>query len=71
MIKFENKANARFFYLSVTRDMLNDTVLSVTRGGKNITVSNVVATGSPEVINEKILQITRKRLSRGYTLVQN
>ncbi len=69
MIKFENKSNARFYYLSITCDMLNDNILSVTRGGKNITISNVVAIGSYESLLKKISQITRKRLSRGYTLV--
>lgn len=69
MIKFENKTNARFYYLSVTCDLLGQTILSCTRGGKNVSVVNTVATGSREEIIKKILSLTRRRLSRGYTLI--
>ena len=69
MIKFENKSNERFYYLSVHCDILAHTVLTATRGGKNITVVSVIAKGNTEVINKKILQITKLRLSRGYELV--
>ena len=71
MIKFENKSNGRFYYLYISTDLFANPILSVTRGGKNISVYRVVATGCAIEINNKILQITKKRLSRGYTLVQD
>lgn len=75
MIKFENKTNGRFFYLLLSRDLLGDCVLSVLRGGnannKNVTVFRTIAAGSSDLLTRKIQSITKKRLSRGYTLVSN
>lgn len=71
MLKFENHSNGRFYYLSLSRDLLQDHILSVIRGGPNKHVSAIIATGSAEALSQKIISITKRRLSRGYTLVKN
>ncbi len=69
MIKFENKTNGRFYYLYIERDILNDLVLRIVRGGHRVSLSRTVSYVSPEAMFQKIQDIIKRRIKRGYTLV--
>lgn len=71
MIKFENKANGRFYYLVVQKDLFNDQVLRVIRGGRHHVVSRVVAIGDDKIIQKSIRNIQNVRLKRGYILISH
>lgn len=67
MLKFE-RADGRFYYINIERDLLDGLILNVVRGGHRVSVSRTVAYHSPEDILKKIQEIIKKRLRRGYTL---
>lgn len=69
MIKFENKDNGRFYYLSLQKDILNDLVLTIIRGGKHSRIVRNIGYSSLETITDEIHRLTKRRLKRGYTLV--
>lgn len=69
MIKFENETNGRFYYLSIEKDLVHDCVLHVMYGGKNISRRRTAIYGDVEKVQREIERITKKRLSRGYSLV--
>lgn len=69
MIKFENKENGRFYYLTLQKDILNDIVLTIIRGGNHISVRRTVRFNSLESITQEIQRLIKRRLARGYTLV--
>jgi len=70
MIKFENKMNGRFYYLIVTRDLVNDCVLLVIYGGRNISRSRTILYGDRISIRNEIDRLSKRRLKRGYVLIQ-
>jgi len=69
MIKFENKNNGRYFYLYIARDMFDDLVLTVIRGGRNARVLRNYRSGDLPVLEGEIARISKQRIKRGYTLV--
>jgi hypothetical protein len=69
MLKFENKSNGRYYYIYIQRDMLNDHVLTILRGGKNARICRNIIVSDSGCIDEKVKYLTRLRLKRGYTLV--
>lgn len=69
MIKFENKENGRFYYIKIEKDLLNDLVLRINFGGHNVTRSRVIMCDSAEILFDEIKRLYKKRLSRGYLLV--
>ena len=69
MLKFENKSNGRFYYLEVERDMINDFVLTIIRGGKRVRVVRHRGFDSANHLNAEITRLTKRRLKRGYELV--
>jgi hypothetical protein len=69
MIKFE-RDDGRFYYMSVEKDMFDDLVLLVVRGGSRNRVVHRSSVGHIETIMATIIQLSRRRLQRGYTLVQ-
>lgn len=69
MIKFENKVNGRYFYLYIARDMFDDLVLTVIRGGANARVQYNYRHGSLPVLEGEVARISKQRIKRGYTLV--
>lgn len=69
MLKFENKTNGRFYYLSIERDLLNDLILRIVRGGHSVSLCRTVSHLDPETMLKKIQEIIKKRIRRGYTLV--
>lgn len=71
MIKFENKENGRFYYLSTARDMLNDLVLTVIRGGANARVVRHFGYSCQDTLRKEIERISRIRIKRGYQIVSD
>lgn len=68
MIKFE-RADGRWFYVSVEKDMFDDVVV-VRRGGSGRSVCRRYACGTISGIVSYVSKVTRKRLQRGYIIVQ-
>jgi len=70
MIKFENKENGRYYYLMIERDLFDDFVLRIIRGGiyarRSICQYKAL---SEDAIEKEIQRLSRIRLQRGYTLV--
>lgn len=69
MLKFENKENGRFFYIQSHTDLIDQYVLTITRGGAAITVIRHLGFECNETRDREIRRITKRRLKRGYTLV--
>lgn len=69
MIKFENKENGRFYYMRIEKDLFNDTVICVIRGGAHISVSRLIFCDGEMGARKEIDRLSRVRLQRGYTLV--
>jgi hypothetical protein len=69
MIKFENQQNGRYYYMTVQKDMLDEMVLVVIRGGVRSRVIRRLRCGEGDTIRAEIEKITKKRLKRGYSLV--
>ncbi len=70
MIKFENYSNGRYFYIKIQKDLLNDTILTIFRGGRNHHIVRHYGYNCPRIIANAIRRLSRLRLRRGYTLVQ-
>lgn len=70
MIKFENPVNGRYYYMVVEKDMFNEMVLRVTRGGSSVRVSISIACSDEQSISNEIERLSKKRIKRGYILVQ-
>ncbi len=69
MLKFENKTNGRFFYLSVNQDLLNDLVLTITRGGNHHRVIRHFGFSNEESLKKEIERLSKRRIKRGYSLI--
>ena len=69
MIKFENAANGRFYYMTVQKDMIGGDVLVVVRGGRGVRVSRTYGFDSPQARDQKFKEIVQRRIRNGYTLV--
>lgn len=69
MIKFENQQNGRYYYLSVHKDLLNDWVLSVIRGGRHSRVVRHFGYGCRMALQKELDRLSKRRIKRGYTLV--
>lgn len=70
MVKFENHANGRYYYLSTERDLLDENVLVVIRGSRNCRVVRRVQFGSRDDCLAEIERISKIRVRRGYSLVE-
>ena len=71
MLKFENKSNGRYYYIFVDKDMLDDIVLRIVYGGRYINRTRTILCSNRNLIQREIDRLSRKRLKRGYTLVQD
>ncbi len=69
MIKFENKVNGRFYYIFIEKDMVHDCVLRILYGGVNVSRARNLMYGDIQTLRQEIERLTKKRLSRGYSLV--
>ena len=70
MVKFENVANGRYYYMNTERDLLNDHLLVISRGSRGI--HRTVCRGFPtaEAAAKEIAKLSKVRLRRGYSLVE-
>ena len=69
LVKFDNPDNGRFYYLCTHRDLFNDLVLTVIRGGKNGSrVERHYGFKDLLSIYAEIKRISKIRLSHGYEL---
>jgi len=71
MIKFENRSNGRYYYLAVQRDMLNEYVLIIMRGGRAANIVRRMGFSSALVLQDRIDQLSKRRLQRGYSLIHS
>ena len=71
MLKFENKSNGRYYYIYVQRDLFDDSVLCVLRGGKHSRIVRYVKHGCLSAIQNEIERLSKKRKQRGYELIEN
>lgn len=69
MIKFENQSNGRFYYLMVNRDLLNDCVLHINFGGRDVSRFRSIPFTDRKTLQKEIDRISLKRLKRGYSLI--
>lgn len=69
MLKFKNYTNGRYYYVRYIKDMLDDYILCISRGGRhNRCMSNQVFR-SLEEVQQKLFQIKKRRLANGYDLI--
>lgn len=71
MIKFEHPTNGRYYYISVQKDLFNDMAIVVLRGGRNHRIIRTFGICSREAIDAEIKRLCKRRLARGYTLINN
>jgi hypothetical protein len=69
MIKFENKSNGRYYYLIINKDMFNEIVLTIIRGGNFNRVIRHYGFNCKTTILKEISRISKLRMKRGYILV--
>ena len=69
MIKFENRTNDRFYYLSIEKDLLHNWVLRIYFGGIHVKRSRVIGFEDGHKMQKEIDRIAKKRLRRGYSIV--
>lgn len=70
MLKFENPANGRFYYIEINKDMY-DLVLRITFGGLNSVRHRVHMCNSRETLDKEVERLHKKRIRRGYILLSN
>ena len=69
MIKFENKLNGRFYYVEIKKDLFEDVVIHIRRGGRNALVERLIFCSDARAAREELRIIHKRRIERGYTLV--
>ena len=69
MLKFEHP-NGRYYYIYVQQDFFNDIILSVMRGGRNQRITRNILFNCPVAIKKEIDRLSKKRIKRGYVLIQ-
>jgi hypothetical protein len=70
MIKLENPHNQRFYYMEIRKDIFDDTVISITRGGRNSSVHRLVYCRDPLSCKMELDRLLRLRQGRGYVRVE-
>ena len=66
VIKFVNKENGRYYWLSINRDMLNGYNLTITRGGNRNNLVVMRSFHSQELCKQEMERLSKIRLRRGY-----
>lgn len=69
MVRFENKTNGRFYYIEITKDLVNEHILRVTYGGYRVTRYRNLYVGSRDAMELALAHLTKRRLRRGYDLL--
>lgn len=71
MLKFENPSNGRYYYIYTERDLFNEMVLIVLRGGRNYRTIRRCWFSNGLAVRQEIERLTKRRLARGYVLINN
>lgn len=71
MLKFENPVNGRYYYLDVQRDLFDQCVLVIFRGGYHRTRIDRIFFADDCTLRTELLRRTKRRLARGYVLKEN
>lgn len=68
-IKFENKTTNRYFYIQIDKDLINDYMMVIRRGGqfKNVILKKGFSCWN--ALQKELDKIMKRRLQRGYSLV--
>lgn len=69
MLRFENHTNGRYYYISVEKDLFNELAVVVLRGGRNHRVIRTFGFCSREAIDAAIKRLCKRRIARGYILM--
>ena len=69
MIKFERN-DGRFYYMQVEKDLFNDLVLTVIRGGRHSSVRRSACVGHVQYIMAELVKLCKRRMQRGYCLIE-
>lgn len=73
LLKYENPINGRYYYIFVDKDILNDFVLTVIRGGtlRGVRSRTVRHFGYAcrVALQKELDRLSKKRIARGYRLV--
>jgi hypothetical protein len=69
MIKLENVTTKRYYYLVAYRDLFDDNLLDIFRGGNNRNVRVSLHFDSADARKSEIKRLIQRRIQRGYTLV--
>lgn len=70
MIRFENESNGRFYYMTIERDLFDDIVIRIVRGGRGVSVCRLVYCGCEDIARDEIGRLSRIRQRNGYTLIE-
>jgi hypothetical protein len=69
MMKLE-RDDGRFYYIYISKDMIDDNVLFVLRGGRNVSILHRVCTGSMATLLGVREKLYKRRLRNRYNIVQ-
>lgn len=69
MLKFENNQTGRYYYLITSRDLFDDVMITVIRGSKNKRVMKTNGYTCKKEAYFEIHKIIKRRLQRGYTII--
>ncbi len=70
MLKFENKSNGRYYYISSSKDLFGDISIKVMRGSKSKNILKTIGCRSKKEAFHEIHKIIKRRIQRGYTLLE-
>lgn len=70
MIKFFNEINKRYYFISVQKDLFDDWVLLVYRGGGRNHLIRTYGYANRSLLDERLNEMINKRIKRGYKIIQ-
>lgn len=70
MIKFENTITKRYYYLLAEKDLFDAYILIIMRGSRHRNIRLSLCFNSPDARQNEIDRLSKRRIRRGYTLVQ-
>jgi len=69
MLKLENKANGRYYYIYIQKDLFNAICLHIIRGGRHRNVHRLLFCASILEAHKTVERLMLIRLKHGYTLI--
>jgi hypothetical protein len=69
MLKFYNKNNQRYYFIAIEKDLFDDWILCVNRGGDRRHVVRRYGYSNLSSLNARLNDMIKKRLQRGYELI--